>query len=243
MNKTKRKIFETSMKLFAEKGYDATSIEEITSVVGVAKGTLYYHFSSKEEIFNFLVDEGIKLLKNSIEIKTSKLDNTIDKLRAIILIEIKIIMKYENIISILLSQIWGTEPRNLMCKEYLFEYIKTIENIVKEGIEKGEIIERKSGSYGIAEFSVLHVQVLSIKLKQKRKLILKKCIPNLKKQLLRDWGNDVRGQISDVGKRKSNVGINVEADIVPARKKRKNLIINILCYNKKHEINLKIYKQ
>ena len=73
MNKTKRKIFETSMKLFAEKGYDATSIEEITATVGVAKGTLYYHFSSKEEIFNFLVEEGMKLLKNSIDIKTAKL--------------------------------------------------------------------------------------------------------------------------------------------------------------------------
>ena len=47
MNKTKRKIFETSMELFAKKGYEATSIEEITSVVGVAKGTLYYHFASK----------------------------------------------------------------------------------------------------------------------------------------------------------------------------------------------------
>ena len=57
------------MKLFAEKGYDATSIEEITATVGVAKGTLYYHFSSKEEIFNFLVEEGMKLLKNSIERK------------------------------------------------------------------------------------------------------------------------------------------------------------------------------
>lgn len=171
MNKTKRKIFETSMKLFAEKGYDATSIEEITSVVGVAKGTLYYHFSSKEEIFNFLVDEGMKLLKNSIEIKTSKLNNAIDKLRAIILIEIKIIMKYENIISILLSQIWGTGPRNVMCKEYVYEYIKTIENIIREGIENGQIVERKSGDYGTTEFSVLHAQALFIKLKQKRKSI------------------------------------------------------------------------
>ena len=40
MNKTKRKIFEISMKLFAEKGYDATSIEDITAQVGVAKGTI-----------------------------------------------------------------------------------------------------------------------------------------------------------------------------------------------------------
>lgn len=139
MNKTKRKIFETSMKLFAEKGYDATSIEDITATVGVAKGTLYYHFSSKEEIFNFLVEEGIKLLQNSIDIKTSKLTNYIDKIKAIVLIQIKIVVKYEDLITILLSQFWGTEARNQKCKKHIYEYINTIENIVKEGIEAGEI--------------------------------------------------------------------------------------------------------
>ena len=63
------------MKLFAEKGYDATSVDDITQAVGVAKGTLYYHFSSKEEIFNFLINEGIKLLQNSVDIKNKNLDN------------------------------------------------------------------------------------------------------------------------------------------------------------------------
>ena len=144
MNKTKRKIFETSMELFAKKGYEATSIEEITSVVGVAKGTLYYHFSTKEEIFYFLVEEGMKLLKNSIDIKTSNLEKSIDKLKAIILIQIKVIKKYENFISILLSQIWGQEPRNKKCREYVFEYISMIEEIVKEGIEKQELIDGDS---------------------------------------------------------------------------------------------------
>ena len=139
MNKTKRKIFETSMKLFAEKGYDATSIEEITATVGVAKGTLYYHFSSKEEIFNFLVEEGIKLLQNSIDIKTSKYTNYIDKVKAIVLIEIKIVQKYENLITILLSQFYGKETRNQKCQMHVYEYIEQIEEIVKEGINKGEI--------------------------------------------------------------------------------------------------------
>ena len=139
MNKTKRKIFETSMKLFAEKGYEATSIEEITATVGVAKGTLYYHFSSKEEIFNFLVEEGIKLLQNSIDIKTAKRNNYIDKIKAIVLIQIKIVAKYEDIITILLSQFWGNEKRNKRCQEQVYEYINKIEKIVQEGIEKGEI--------------------------------------------------------------------------------------------------------
>ena len=139
MNKTKRKIFETSMKLFAEKGYDATSIKEIKTKVEMAKGTLYYHFSSKEEIFNFLIEEGIKLLQNSIDIKTEKLENYIDKIKAIVLIEIKIVNKYENFITILLSQFYGKEARNKMCQKHVFEYIGKIEKIVQEGIEKGEI--------------------------------------------------------------------------------------------------------
>ena len=161
MNKTKRKIFETSMKLFADKGYDATSIEEITATVGVAKGTLYYHFSSKEEIFNFLVDEGVKLLKNSISIKTAKMNNSLDKIRAIVLIQIKILFKYENFMTIILSQIWGNDERSKMCKKYVFEYIQMIEEIVKQGINKHEIINKDadiiaSGIFGFTCSSFIY---------------------------------------------------------------------------------------
>ena len=148
MNKTKRKIFETSMKLFAEKGYDATSIEEITTTVGVAKGTLYYHFSSKEEIFNFLIEEGMKLLQNSIDIKTAKFTNYIDKIKAIVLIQIKIVEKYEDLITILLSKFWGNEARNQKCQKHIFEYIGKIEAIVREGMEAGQI--KKGNTQAIA---------------------------------------------------------------------------------------------
>ena len=166
MNKTKRKIFETSMKLFAQKGYDATSIEEITATVGVAKGTLYYHFSSKEEIFNFLVEEGVKLLQNSIDIKTEKLPNYIDKLKAIVLIQIKVVNKYEDLITILLSQFFGNEERNQMCQKYIYNYINKIEEIVKKGIELEQI--KKGNPKAIAsEIYGLICSSLVYKLRQK----------------------------------------------------------------------------
>ena len=66
MNKTKRKIFQTAIKLFAEKGYENTGIEEITAVAGYAKGSLYYHFGTKEDLFDLLLEEGYKLLNNSM---------------------------------------------------------------------------------------------------------------------------------------------------------------------------------
>lgn len=141
MNKTKRKIFETSLKLFSEKGYDATSIEEITATVGVAKGTLYYHFSSKEEIFNFLVEEGMKLLINSIEIKIAKCDNVLDKIKAVSLIQLKAVAKYENLLTIVLSQVWGNETRNVFCKDKVMEYVKVVQEIVQEGVDNGDLVE------------------------------------------------------------------------------------------------------
>ena len=144
MNKTKRKIFEASMKLFAEKGYDATSVEEITATVGVAKGTLYYHFSSKEEIYNFLLEEGTKLLINNIDVKVSKLNNSIDKLRSIALLQLRVITKYQNLITIYLSQVWGSDQRNKKCQKYINDYISKINEIVEDGIKKGELKEGNS---------------------------------------------------------------------------------------------------
>ena len=144
MNKKKRKIFEASMKLFAEKGYDATSVEEITATVGVAKGTLYYHFSSKEEIYNFLLEEGTKLLINNIDVKVSKLNNSIDKLRSIALLQLRVITKYQNLITIYLSQVWGSDQRNQKCQKYINDYISKINEIVEDGIKKGELKEGNS---------------------------------------------------------------------------------------------------
>ena len=141
MNKTKKAIFNAAIKVFSIEGYDSATVDEIASEAGVAKGTLYYHFASKEEIFNFLIEEGIKLLQNSVDIKTAKHSNYIDKIKAIVLIQIKIVAKYENIITIILSQFWGTEQRNKKCQNLVYEYIGQIEKIVQEGIEKGEIKE------------------------------------------------------------------------------------------------------
>lgn len=47
---TKEKIFDAAVDLFAEKGYDRTSIRDIARAVGITEGAVYKHFSSKEEI-------------------------------------------------------------------------------------------------------------------------------------------------------------------------------------------------
>ena len=52
----KNEILDVAEELFAQKGYDNASTNDIISKIGIARGTLYHHFDSKEEILDALVD-------------------------------------------------------------------------------------------------------------------------------------------------------------------------------------------
>lgn len=43
-------LMNTALGLFAERGYEETSVQDITDAVGIAKGTFYHHFASKDDL-------------------------------------------------------------------------------------------------------------------------------------------------------------------------------------------------
>lgn len=137
MNKTKRRIFTTAIKLFAQNGYESTGIEEITAVAGVAKGSLYYHFETKEDLFDLLLEEGRKLLYNSIEIKFKSCNNALDKLKAIIMIQIKSLIRYEDFVTVIINNTLGDNSRSKKSQKALDEYMAKIQEVIQEGIDEG----------------------------------------------------------------------------------------------------------
>lgn len=54
---TKREIIEKALELFAERGYDAVSVGEIASAVGIKAPSLYNHYKSKQAIFEAIVED------------------------------------------------------------------------------------------------------------------------------------------------------------------------------------------
>ena len=54
-SKTKEKILKYSLKLFATKGYKATTVRDIAGAVGIKQSALYNHFKNKDEILETLI--------------------------------------------------------------------------------------------------------------------------------------------------------------------------------------------
>ena len=56
-NNTKKEILLAALDLFSYQGYEATSISQIASAVGIKKASLYSHYESKKAILDALVKE------------------------------------------------------------------------------------------------------------------------------------------------------------------------------------------
>ena len=139
MNKTKNLIFESAIKIFSESGYRGATMDEIAANAGLAKGTLYYNFASKEEIFNFIVEEGIQILQNQvIEVQDMNI-GPIEKLIKICKIQLTFLYGYTNFFKVVMSQLWGTENRQNELREKIKKYINEIEINIKVAMDNGEI--------------------------------------------------------------------------------------------------------
>jgi TetR/AcrR family transcriptional regulator, cholesterol catabolism regulator len=63
---TKRRIFVAALELFREKGFAATTIDEITARADVAKGTFFNYFPRKEGVIEFLAEEQLESVEGTV---------------------------------------------------------------------------------------------------------------------------------------------------------------------------------
>ncbi len=65
---TRRKILESAAKVFAEKGFYGSVVDDIVKASGTSKGAVYFYFESKEQIFSSLVEEYAATVAQQIQL-------------------------------------------------------------------------------------------------------------------------------------------------------------------------------
>src|SRR5258708_40076848 len=75
-------ILDTAAKLFAKHGYAETDTQLLADELGVGKGTIYRHFSSKEDVFLAATDRVMRKLLGQIEASMAGIEDPMDRIAA-----------------------------------------------------------------------------------------------------------------------------------------------------------------
>lgn len=134
----KNEILDVAERLFGTKGFDNTSTTDILNEIGIARGTLYYHFKSKEEILDAMIDRMTdRLIEKAEAIVAWK---EISVLQRLTMMMLALNVSDSNFHQELLEQVH--KPQNALMHQKMERSLLAginpmITALIKEGIEQG----------------------------------------------------------------------------------------------------------
>ena len=143
---TRQKLYEAAVTLIAEKGFSATTVDEIADRAGVAKGTVYYNFKSKTELFEELLRHGVGLLTASLRAAAEETGarggSRVEALDAMIRAGLVFIDRYPAFTQLYVAELWRTnrawQSTLLVVRR---EAVAVVEGVIAEGVAGGELSE------------------------------------------------------------------------------------------------------
>ncbi|MEV1055395.1 TetR/AcrR family transcriptional regulator [Streptomyces sp. NPDC049887] len=143
---TRAKLYEAAVTLIAEQGFSATTVDEIAERAGVAKGTVYYNFKSKTELFEELLRYGVGLLTSSLQEAADEAERRggtkIEALDGMIRAGLVFIDRYPAFTQLYVAELWRTNrawQSTLMVVRQ--QAVAVVETVLREGVERGELSE------------------------------------------------------------------------------------------------------
>lgn len=141
---TRRKLYEAAVTLIAEQGFSSTTVEEIAERAGVAKGTVYYNFASKNDLFEELLRHGVEALATDLQ---QAADDTaaaggtrVDALDAMIRAGLLFVDRCPAFTRLYVAELWRT---NRTWRSTLVEVrrqaVAVVETVLREGVAEGEL--------------------------------------------------------------------------------------------------------
>lgn len=146
MNKARDKrqlITETALGLFSRFGYSKTSLDDIASAAQIAKGTVYYYFPSKEELFISVIEQKLEEHFTLLQEHLDAVDGFENKLREMMHVPIRYIYEHMPV----LIEGLRTLPFNYRDRLVQFREInrtrmtETLLDILKLGVDEGLLNE------------------------------------------------------------------------------------------------------
>lgn len=137
---TRVAILNAAVKLFAQKGFDRATVDEVAAEANTAKGTIFYNFRTKEDIFRAILEKNTQEFAALVEERSSQGVSYTEKMEAAVDAAFEFFQSHDNFTSLLVSEFGRIRSRwigddSIVPLDFFRNHIETI---FREGQLNGE---------------------------------------------------------------------------------------------------------
>jgi len=138
---SRQEILRTAARLFQQRGYDATSMNDVAAALKLSKGGLYHHFQSKDEILFEIMDHAMEITQERVLNPVRNIADPEERLRALIRLHIEVVLSpRDREITVMLHENHPLPPSlrkriNARKKDYI-HFLETLMAEVQEKVQR-----------------------------------------------------------------------------------------------------------
>jgi AcrR family transcriptional regulator len=135
---SRQEILRTAARLFQQRGYDATSMNDVAAALKLSKGGLYHHFQSKDEILFEIMNHAMEITQERVLNPVRSIADPEERLRALIRLHIEVVLSpRDREITVMLHENHPLPPAlRKRINSRKKDYIHFLENLMAEVQQK-----------------------------------------------------------------------------------------------------------
>jgi AcrR family transcriptional regulator len=147
---SRQEILRTAARLFQQRGYDATSMNDVAAALKLSKGGLYHHFQSKDEILFEIMNHAMEITQELVMAPVRRIVGPEERLRALIRLHIEVVLSpRDREITVMLHENHPLPPAlgkriNTRKKEYI-HFVESLITDVQVNAQRG-----RSAKYAVS---------------------------------------------------------------------------------------------
>ena len=145
---SRQEILRTAARLFQQRGYDATSMNDVAAALKLSKGGLYHHFQSKDEILFEIMNHAMEITEERVLAPVRGIADSKERLRALIRLHIEVVLSpRDREITVMLHENHPLPPAlRKRINSRKKEYIHFVESLIADVQKEAQKESQRSGA-------------------------------------------------------------------------------------------------
>ena len=137
----RERIIEAGLKLFANESYQAVTMDRVAEAAGVAKGTLYLYFQSKEDLYLGILTDGMESMVRNYQASVDPQADVKVRLRRAITLTIEFYDQRRDLLRLMMTEEPRMpEARNRLREEWRDRGVRFFNSLIEEGVRSGAFL-------------------------------------------------------------------------------------------------------